>query len=103
MHMDLAKMNAYAKRLNRYGVGSSRVNEDDVAGEGSHCNGDPGMRRPRILVRTFLVIIAIVSAMVWWLSIQPRRRAKAIQATKQAGGYVQLDEEFRPEWQPKPS
>src|SRR5262249_39809527 len=33
---------------------------------------------------------------------QPRRRAKAIQTTKQAGGDVQLDEQFRPEWQPKP-
>src|SRR5262245_39398447 len=71
-------------------------------GDGSHCDGDPLMRRPRILLRTFIVVIAIITAMVWWLSIQPRRRAKAIQTTKQAGGYVQLDEQFRPEWQPKP-
>src|SRR5262249_46407625 len=60
------------------------------------------MRRPRMLLRTFIVLIAIVATMMWWLSIQPRRRAKAIQTTKQAGGYVQLDEQFRPDWQPKP-
>ena len=28
---------------------------------------------------------------------------KAIQVTKQVGGVVQLDDEFRPDWQPKPA
>ena len=61
------------------------------------------MRRPRILVRTLIVFIAVITIAVWWLSFQPRRRAKAIAATKQAGGVIQLDGEFWPQWQPKPS
>jgi hypothetical protein len=60
------------------------------------------MRRPRILLRTFVAIVAATSVGVWWLSIQPRRRAKAIAATNQAGGVVQLDSEYLPNWQPKP-
>jgi hypothetical protein len=60
------------------------------------------MARPRIRLRTFLVLVAGASAAAWWLTIQPKRRAVAITVTQRAGGVVQFDQQYRPDWTPKP-
>ena len=59
-------------------------------------------RRPRLLLRTLFVVMALVTAAVWWLTDQPRRRAKAIRTTQNAGGFYQRDREYRTDWRLKP-
>ena len=46
--------------------------------------------------------MAAASVAAWWLVLEPKRRARAIAATQRAGGVYQLDDEFRPDWTPKP-
>ena len=88
-------------QLYRLVLQCTRTSQEEVA-KGDQSRQRSDMRRPRILLRTLLSSIAVITVAVWWLSFQPRRRAKAIAATKQAGGVFQLDGEYWPDWQPKP-
>jgi hypothetical protein len=55
-------------------------------------------RRPRVRLRTrvWLVVILVAGGALAWLSDQPRRRARAVDAAKRAGGYASLDEDHDP-------
>src|SRR4051812_8996356 len=66
------------------------------------------MRRPsvRMTLARMMVLMAVVALVLWWITDQPRRRGKAISATRRAGGVVQLDDDYRPPVQvptPRPS
>ena len=60
------------------------------------------MTRPRLRLRAFIVLIAGVSVAAWYYTHQPKRRSRAIAATQRLGGVFQLDQEYRPEWKPRP-
>ena len=55
------------------------------------------MRRPRVMMQSLFVMVAVVAVATWWFTDQPKRRRNAITAAKQAGGVVQLDQEYLPD------
>jgi hypothetical protein len=64
------------------------------------------MRVPRVRVTVLGLMIAVSAATlaVWRAADQPRRRDKAIDATRRAGGFVQLDGGYlNPRAAPKPA
>lgn len=65
------------------------------------------MRHWQVTLRSLqilLVLTALTAGALWWLTDQPRRRAKAIATAKRALGVVQLDDEHNPELPaPKPA